>query len=310
MKLKMSRKISETVTAYLFLLPFLSVFIVFLGYPVIYSLYLSFRTVSATTDLYNIFSDMRFVGLKNYLTLLKDFHFWWSLVTTFYYALLYIPLLIITSLVLAVILNNQLKGHSLFRSVYFMPNVLDMFVVGTIWTFLYAPQGGVIPQLLDAIGIKYFSQQGILGNPRTAMLGVVIALVLKNAGFGMILFLAAIQNIPTSLYEAADIDGANAWQKFRFLTLPLVRPIILFLVITGTIGALNSFTEIYAMTQGKPSVVLFKRTVDVTQVSGYYLFRQWERMNYGYAAATSYVLLIITLIISWLNAKLLRQKNK
>jgi ABC-type sugar transport system permease subunit len=189
-----------------------------------------------------------------------------------------------------------------------MPNVLDMFVVGTIWTFLYAPQGGVIPQLLDIAGIRYFSQQGVLGNPRTAMLGVVIALVLKNAGFGMILFLAAIQNIPAAIYEAADIDGANTYQKFRFLTLPLVRPIILFLVITGMIGALNSFTEIYAMTQGKPSVVFWGKSIDITQVSGYYLFRQWERMNYGYAAAMSYILLIVTLIVSWANARWLRKK--
>jgi ABC-type sugar transport system permease subunit len=181
-----------------------------------------------------------------------------------------------------------------------------MFVVGTIWMFLYAPQGGIISQILNAVGIDYFARDGILGNPRTAMLGVVLALVLKNSGFGMILFLAAIQNISSSVYEAADIDGASPWQKFTKITIPLVRPIILFMVITGMIGALNSFTEIYAMTSGKPNVVVFGRTMEATRVAGYYLFRQWERMNYGYAAAMSYFLLLITLAVSYINAKILK----
>lgn len=306
---KLSTKSRETVVALLFLSPFLAVYGTFLVYPIFYSFYLSFRSVSATTDLFNVFSDMKFVGLRNYVNLLKDYHFWWSLLVTFYYAILYIPLLIFTSLILAVLLNNQLKGHSFFRSAYFMPNVLDMFVVGTIWMFLYAPQGGIISQFLNFIGIEYFSREGILGNPRTAMLGVVMALVLKNAGFGMILFLAAIQNIPQSVYEAADIDGANNWQKFVKITIPLVRPIILFMVITGIIGALNSFTEIYAMTFGKPNVVVFGKTMEATRVVGYYLFRQWDRMNYGYAAAMSYFLLLITLVISYINAKILKSSH-
>jgi len=306
---KLNTRWRDTVTALAFLSPFLIVYAVFLIYPIFYSMYLSFRTVAPDTDMFNIFADMKFVGLKNYITLLKDYHFWWSLAVTFYYAVLYIPLLIFTSLILAVLLNNQLKGHSFFRSAYFMPNVLDMFVVGTIWMFLYAPQGGVITQILNAVGIDYFAREGILGNPRTAMLGVVVALVLKNAGFGMILFLAAIQNISSSVYEAADIDGANNFQKFTKITIPLVKPVILFMVVTGMIGALNSFTEIYAMTQGKPNVVVFGKTMEATRVAGYYLFRQWDRMNYGYAAAMSYILLFITLGVSYINAKVLKSSH-
>ncbi|MDI6757183.1 MAG: sugar ABC transporter permease [Endomicrobiia bacterium] len=306
---KMSPKWRDTTVALVFLSPFLAVYAVFLVYPIFYSMYLSFRTVSVDTDMFNIFSDMRFTGLKNYIELAKDYHFWWSLTVTFYYAILYIPLLIFSSLVLAVLLNNHLKGHSFFRSAYFMPNVLDMFVVGTIWMFLYAPQGGVISQIMNALGIDFFSREGILGSPRTAMLGVVVALVLKNSGFGMILFLAAIQNISRSVYEAADIDGASNWQKFTKITIPLVRPIILFMVVTGMIGALNSFTEIYAMTSGKPNVVVFGKTMEATRVAGYYLFRQWDRMNYGYAAAMSYALLFITLAVSYVNAKILKSSH-
>ena len=158
------------------------------------------------------------------------------------------------------------------------------------------------------MGITYFAEKGVLANGKTAMLGVVAALVLKNAGFGMILFLSAIQNIPVSVYEAADIDGANEWQKFKNITLPLVVPIILFLIITGTIGALNAFAEIYAMTGGGPQMVVAGKTVGATNVSGYYLFRQFERMNYGYAASISYFLLAITLTISYINVKLLHRK--
>lgn len=304
----MNTKLRESIIAYLFILPFISVFVVFLGYPIFYSLYLSFREVAVTTDLYNVFSDMKFVGFKNYIKLFTDYEFWAAFGVTIYYAILYIPLLLGFSLFLAVLLNNQLKGHSLFRSAYFMPNVLDMLVVGLIWVFLYAPQYGVISKLLEAFSAELASK-GVLANPRTAMLGVVIALVLKNSGFGMILFLAAIQNIPQSVYEAADIDGANAFHKLRYVTLPLVKPIIFFIVVTGTIGALNAFSEIYIMTGGGPVTQLFDKTIQATQVTGYYLFRKWEKMDYGSAAAMSYVLLLVTLLLSYGYAKLLRQKK-
>lgn len=307
----MKPKLRDTITSYLFLAPFLTIFSIFLAYPVFYSFYLSMRKVTASTSLFNVFADMKFVGLKNYIYLLKDVDFWTSLLVTFYYAILYIPLLIAVSLLLAVLLNSQLKGHTFFRSTYFMPNVLDTFVVGTIWLLLYAPQYGLISRFIDLLGLKLLSDissKGVLGHPQTSMLGIVLMLVLKNAGFGMILFLAAIQNIPQSVYEASDIDGANAWQKIKYITLPLVKPVILFMVITGTIGALNCFTEIYATTGGGPATTIYGRVIQLTRVSGFYLFQQWERMNYGYAAAIAYALLIITLLISFIYAKLLRQK--
>jgi len=301
-------KLRDTFISYLFLAPFMIIFAVFLLYPVFYSFYLSFRTVAPTTDLFNVFVDMKFVGFKNYINLVKDFEFWWSLVTTGYYAILYIPLSIAISLFLAILLNNKLRGHSIFRSAFFLPNVLDMFVVGIIWLFIYAPHYGILDRVFAFFHINYFAEQGVLANSKTAMLGVVIALVLKNAGFGMILFLAAIQNIPQSIYEAADIDGASGWQKFKNITLPLVSPILLFLLIMGTIGALNAFAEIYAMTSGGPDMVVAGKTVGATKVSGFYLYRQFERMNYGYAAAVSYFLLAVTLGISYMNSKLMKKK--
>ncbi|MBA3065637.1 sugar ABC transporter permease [bacterium] len=304
------KNIHNNITAYLFLAPFLIVFSLFLAYPVIYSLVLSLHKVSWTTNLYNIFSDMKFVGFDNYIKLFHDSRFWWSLIVTGYYGILTIPLTVFLGLILAILLNNKLPGVSLFRSAYFLPSVLDILVVGIIWTLIYSPHFGILPKILDSLGFSAFMDKGILANPRTALPGVAIAMVLRGAGFGMILFLSAIQNIPVSVYEAAEIDGANAWQKLIYITIPLVKPIILFLVIMGTIGSLNAFTEIYSMTQGGPYVVEFMGNIQgATRVSGYYLFEKWETMEYGYAAAVSYVLLFITLGISLVNAKMMRKKN-
>ncbi|MCD6423080.1 MAG: sugar ABC transporter permease [Elusimicrobia bacterium] len=304
-------KVKENINSYIFLLPFLIIFLIFLLLPVFYSFYLSLHKVSYSTDLYNIFSDMKFVGFKNYVELMKDSHFWWSLIVTFYYAILTIPATIFLGLILAILLNNKLFGVSFFRSAYFLPNVLDILVVGIIWTFIYSPHYGILSRTLSAIGIETFSKEGVLANARTALPGIALAMVLRGAGFGMILFLAAIQNIPKSIYEAAEIDGAGAWQKLWYVTIPLVKPIILFLVITGTIASLNAFTEIYAMTQnGGPFTVTFMGEIQgATKLSGYYLFENWQQMRYGYAAAISYVLLIITLIFSLVYARVLRSKK-
>jgi len=304
-------KVKENINSYIFLLPFLIIFLIFLLLPVFYSFYLSLHKVSYSTDLYNIFSDMKFVGFKNYVELMKDSHFWWSLIVTFYYAILTIPATIFLGLILAILLNNKLFGVSFFRSAYFLPNVLDILVVGIIWTFIYSPHYGILSRLFSAIGIETFSKEGVLANARTALPGIALAMVLRGAGFGMILFLAAIQNIPKSIYEAAEIDGAGAWQKLWYVTIPLVKPIILFLVITGTIASLNAFTEIYAMTQnGGPFTVTFMGEIQgATKLSGYYLFENWQQMRYGYAAAISYVLLIITLIFSLVYARVLRSKK-
>lgn len=309
------RNRNETLIAYLFLAPFLIAFVVFLGYPIVYSLYLSFHQTTVFTDWFNIFGDMRWAGFGNYSDLLfNDFEFWWSLYRTLIYALLMIPAQIIIGFFLAVLLREKLPGRDFFRGAYFMPHVLDVFVVGTIWVLIYSPNYGLLDVLLTRIGIDFFSSTGVLGNPWTALPAIAFALVLKSAGFGMILFLAAMSNIPESVYEAADIDGANFWQKHRHVTFPLVKPIILFLIITGLMGALNAFTEIYAMAatkyaQGGPFIDAFGHTVGVTKVSGFYLYKTFEQGDYGRAAAMSFLLLIVAFTISVLNARLLRSEK-
>ena len=309
------RNRNETLIAYLFLAPFLIAFVVFLGYPIVYSLYLSFHETTVFTDWFNIFGDMRWAGFGNYSDLLfNDFEFWWSLYRTLIYALLMIPAQIVIGFFLAVLLREKLPGRDFFRGAYFMPHVLDVFVIGTIWVLIYSPNYGLLDVLLTRIGVDYFSSTGVLGNPWTALPAIAFALVLKSAGFGMILFLAAMSNIPESVYEAADIDGANFWQKHRHVTFPLVKPIILFLIITGLMGALNAFTEIYAMAatkyaQGGPFIDAFGHTVGVTKVSGFYLYKTFEQGDYGRAAAMSFLLLIVAFTISVFNARLLRSEK-
>jgi multiple sugar transport system permease protein len=303
----MTKRLRDNLTAYTFLAPFLIIFLTFLVYPIFYSLYLSFHRV---VDLYDVFGNMKFVGLDNFGNLIHDGQFWWSLLMTFYYAALVIPFGIILSLFLALLLNNRLPFRSLFRSAYFMPYVLDMFVVGIVWVLIYSPHFGVLNRLFSLFGIDTFLEKGFLGNPWSAMPAVALANVLKASGFGMILYLAAIANISPSLYEAAAIDGANGWQRFRAITYPLLKPITLFLVIIGVIGSLNAFAEIYAMTEGGPNVEVGGRALGATWVTGYYLFRTfYVSLKLGYAAAISYVLLILTLIISVVNMRLFRTER-
>lgn len=213
---------------------------------------------------------------------------------------------------LALLLDNKLFGKSFFRSAFFLPNVLDMLVVGVIWTLIYAPKFGALAQISTYLFSEnnFFNTTGLLGSPYTALLAVTFAMVLKGAGFGMVLFLAALQNIPGAVYEAADIDGANEWQKFTSITIPLLKPIIFFMVITGIIGSLNAFTEIYAMTSGGPQVVIAGHTVGSTSVAGYYLYKQFEAGHFGYAAAISYMLLIITLSITFIQQKISASRSK
>ena len=300
----MSAHVRDNLTAYSFLAPFLIIFGVFLAYPVFYSLYLALHQVPS--DSFDIFGGLEFVGFKNFALLFTDTKFWWSVLMTLYYAALIIPSGIAASLALALLLNNRLKFAVAYRSAFFMPYVLDMLVVGIVWTLIYSPHVGILTRIFESVGITAFSEKGFLGLPASAMPSVVLTNVLKGAGFGMILYLSAIQNIPRSLYEAAEMDGASGWQRFVSVTLPLVKPITFFMVIIGTISALNAFAEVYAMTSGGPNVDVGGRALGATWVTGYYVFDTfYTQFRLGYAAAMSYVLLALTLIVSVVNRKFL-----
>ena len=309
------RQKNETLIAYIYLAPFLIFFLVFLGYPLVYSLWLSFHETTIFTNWFDVFGDMKWAGLANYTALIfDDYEFWYSLYRTLVYALLTIPSQIVLGFLLAVLIRQKFPARDLFRGGLFMPHILDVFVVGTIWVLIYSPNYGLLDVALSSIGITYFSSTGVLGNAWTALPAVALAITLKSVGFGMILFIAAMNNIPDSVYEAADIDGASFLQKHWHVTFPLVKPIVLFLVITGLMGALNAFTEIYAMTatkyaQGGPYVESFGHSVGVTKVSGFYLYKIFEQGDYGKAAAMSFLLLVVAFVISVVNARALRTEH-
>lgn len=289
-----------------FILPFLILFLVFLGYPLVYSFYLSLNRV---TSLENVFKGLKFVGFENFRRLLSDRVFGWSLLMTLYYGGLMVPLGIASSLLLAVLLNSKLRLYKVYRAAFFLPYVLDLFVVSIVWTFIYSPHFGVLNRILVAMGISYFRESGFLGNPYTAMPAVVLVNVLKGAGFGMVLYLAALQSIPQSIYESAEVDGASWWQKLTKITIPLLQPVTIFMVVVGVVSALNAFVEIYAMTSGGPSIDIGGKAYGATWVTGYYLFDTFYiRLDLGYAAAMSYVLLAIAVAISLLNIRLVRSR--
>ncbi len=300
------------------------VFVVFVGYPLFYSFWISLHRVSIYSDFYDIFGTMDYVGFGNYSRIMSDPIFWWSVILTFAYAILTIIPGLALSLALALALNKSIRGFGLMRSGFYLPNVFDLYVVGVIWLLIYNPTGGLVSGILIAFsnlvesvvgqtfgiagGIDSFARSGMLNNPYTTLPAIALAMVLKNAGFGMILFLTSLNNINQSIFEAADVDGASAWQKLRHITLPLLKPIILFLIITGLMASLNAFAEIYSMTNdtGGTSLEVGGQTLQSARISGYHLFKVFDQSMYGEAAAISFVLLAIALIISYINFKVLK----
>lgn len=301
------RAVREALWGYGFIAPFLVVALLFLFVPLCYSVWLSFRETTLYSSWFDEFSDMRFVGLGNYRDVLTNPAVWYALLATATYALLVIPGSIAASLLLAVTLNSKLRGHRFFRSAFFLPHVYDVFVVGVIWLLLYNPTAGPIAAIVRLFGINWFTRNGFVDNPITILPCIAFAMVLKGMGFGMMLFLAALNNIPESIFEAADIDGASPRQKLFLVTVPLLRPMILFLGVTGLVGVLNGFTEFYAMTRsgGGPSLNFMGQTVQSGRVIGFELYRLFDQSFYGHAAALSFVLLAIALVITWVQFRLL-----
>lgn len=262
-----------------FVAPALLVIFIFFFVPVAAAFLLSFTDF----DIYALgnLEYLRFVGLGNYLRLIQDPLFWIALRNTLYFVLIGGPLSIGVSLGAALLLNSKLvRFKGVFRSALFMPVVTTLVAVAVVWRYLYHPRYGLLNYGLGLIG-------GVgpidwLGDPTWAMPAIILMAVWKNFGFNMIIFIASLQSIPQHLYEAARIDGANAWRQFRHVTLPLLGPTFIFVTLITLIGYFQLFAEPYVMTQGGPahstlSIVLFMYEQG---------FRWWDL---GYAAAVAFV---------------------
>jgi len=303
----------EAAWGWFFIIPFLLLAVIFLFVPVVYSLYLSFRETGLYASWFNEFGGMKFVGFGNYTDLLTSPVFWYSILATFLYAALYIPASIAAALALALALNRKrrLRIQRLFRTLFFLPHVFDVFVLGVIWLLLFNPAGGPLAGFFRLLGIEWFTKNGFVDNPLTILPSIAFAMVLKGMGFGMILFITALHNIPESIFEAADIDGASPRQKLFLVTIPLLRPMILFMIITGLVGVLNGFTEFYALTNatGGPAFSFFGDTVQAARVSGFHMFRFFDESFYGHAAAMSFLMLALALVVAAINWRLLGRES-
>ena len=283
-----------------FVAPAVALIGAFFAAPVLASLLLSFTDF----DVYAVARPdrLRLVGLENYRRLLDDPRFWLAFRNTAYFVLVGGPLSIAVSLAAALLLDARLaRFRGFFRSVLFLPVVTTLVAVAVVWRYLYHPRLGLLNHLLARVGIDPIDW---LGDPAWAMPAIILLAVWKNFGFNMIVFLAGLQSIPARVYEAAHLDGAGPWQAFRTVTLPLLRPTLVFVTVITGIGYFQLFAEPYVMTQGGPA----NATLSVALLMYEEGFRWW---NMGYGAAVAFllfaVILAITLLqLTWQGRKLTR----
>jgi len=275
--------------AYAFLAPALFLLVLFLVLPVLASLYFSFTN-------YSVIRSVRWVGLANYQGLLHDRLFLHSLVNTAVYAAGTTFPSMAVGLLLAVLLNTKLRGLVLFRTIFYLPVLMSLIAASLVWLWLYNPQVGLFNSLLASLSI---SPQRWLADEHLAMPALIVMGVWKEFGYHMLLYLAGLQSISPDLYEAASLDGATPVQAFRYITLPLLRPISFFIVITSTIASFQVFGAIYVMTKGGP---LDTTTTIVHQI--YINAFQFSKM--GYASAMAFVLFVVIVIASVVNGQFFR----
>lgn len=281
----------SNINSYLLVSPYLLHVAVFVLFPVAFSLFLTFHD-------WNIIGPMKFIGLSNYEKLVQDQFFLKSIRNTLVFLAIHIPLQIIISLGLAVILNQQLWFRAFFRGAFFMPVVVSGVVITILWQQLYGYEMGTINTILMAFG---FEKIGWLIDPRWAMPSIAIMATWKNVGLYIILFLVGLQSVPKSLYEAADLEGANKWQQFWHITIPVINPTIVMVIILSTIGGFSLFIEPYVMTGGGP--------LNSTLSSVLYIYKQgFFYYHMGYAATLGLVFAMLILFVVFIQRRVI-EKN-
>ncbi|WP_256362728.1 carbohydrate ABC transporter permease [Streptomyces sp. TRM70350] len=286
----------ESLTALGMATPAVVLLIVFVVVPLVLTFALAFtdaRLVSPT--------PARFVGLRNFTRLFEDPVFFKSLRNTVYFTAVVVPLQAGLALVLALLVNAKVRGVNFVRTVYFLPVVTSMVVVSLLWTFLYR-QDGLVNHVISALTLGHVEGRDWLGDPATAMPAIILMSVWQGVGFHMIIWLAGLQTIPAELYEAADLDGATRWHRFRHVTWPGLRATRTFVLVTITIQAFGLFTQINVMTEGGP--------LDSTTTVVYQAVRTgYEQQQTAYAAAISLVFFVLVLTVSLVQRFLTREKD-
>lgn len=277
----LSPKSRSFLTMLAFISPWLIGFLWFFIYPTLSSLYYSF------TD-YNILQPARWIGVENYVSLMSDRAFWNSLGNTVYYTAFSVPLNIMVAFSLAVILNKEMPGRALLRTLVYVPVVVPITATAMIWMWLFNANWGMLNALLEIVGIK---GPAWLGSPTWSKPSLIFMQTWLVGG-SILIYLAALQDVPRSLYEAAEVDGANALHKLFNITVPMVTPAFLFGLLTGLIGAFQVFATAWIMTNGGP--------VKSTEFYVFYLYMNGFRFfRMGYASAMAWILFILVLIVSF-----------
>jgi putative chitobiose transport system permease protein len=281
-----SRPIADRLTPYLFLLPAAIVLILTVFWPTLQAFYLSFTEYG-----YDLTQTPKWIGTANLERLWRDPLFWKTLGQTLLYLVCAVPILVTVPLVLAVLVNRQLRGIRWFRAAYYTPVVISMVVAGLAWKYLYA-ENGLLNSVLAALGFA----DGIpwLTSPDLALFSVMIVTVWKGLGYYMTIYLAGLQSIPEDLYEAAALDGSDGWQKHLDITVPLMRPYLFLVAVISSLSAMKVFEEVFIMTQGGP--------LDSSKTVVYYLYEQaFSRLEMSYACTIGLALFLAILLLSALN---------
>lgn len=281
MKTKSKIQTRRNFWGYLFILPNFLGFVAFMLVPILMSLYFSFTN-------YDVISTMQFIGFENYINLFQDEQFIVAILNTLWFTVLTVPAGIILALLLAVLLNRQIRGISFFRTLVFIPVITSMVAVSLVWSMLYEENGGLLNTLLGYMNLPPVAW---LTSTEMAMVSIAIMSIWKGLGYNMTIFLAGLQGVPHDLYEAATIDGANAFQKFCKITVPMIGPTTYFVTLMALIGALQVFDQVNIMTGGGP--------VNATRTIAFHLYQYgFQFYKMGYACAAAYVLFILVFIVS------------
>lgn len=283
--------------AYAMVAPATILLFLFLVVPVLLAVGLSFTNARLISP-----NPPRFVGLDNFIrAFTADPTFVRSLINTFLFAVVVVPVQAGLGLLMAILVNQKLRGTTFFRIVYFIPVVTSIVVVSILWRFMYQPDG-MVNSFIDTITFGAWESIAWLNNPSTALPAIIVMSIWQAVGFHMIIWLSGLQTIPEELYEAARMDGADAWQQFKSVTWPGLRPTMIFILVTITIAALGLFVQIDVMTQGGP--------VDSTTTLVYHAVRRgYREQQTGYGAAISLIFFILVLLAATIQRYLTRDKD-
>ncbi|WPC08955.1 sugar ABC transporter permease [Globicatella sp. PHS-GS-PNBC-21-1553] len=276
------RKLVDTLTAYSFIAPNFIGFAIFTLGPIIFAVLLSFYDWDGS-------NPMKYIGINNYTRMVADPRVRAAFMNTIIFVIGTVPLTLVCSLGLAVLLNQQIRGRNIFRTISFFPYVASLVAVAAVWNMIFSPVNGPINEILERLGVM--DPPRWAADKDWAMITVIFFSVWKQMGYYMVIFLAGLQGITAELYEAAELDGASNWGKFRNVTLPQLRPVTFFVLMMLTINSFKVYDQVYMITQGGPGTSTLVLVYEIYNTA----FKNW---NLGYSSAISMLLFVLVLVVT------------